>query len=155
MAPRKRPLLERLWEKIDICAPEECWNWTASITKAGRPVLKDWNGGVSVGKNASRWIYELTVGPVPDGLYVCHSCDNPLCCNPSHLFLGTPKENTQDMISKGRFVGNLKLTFDQVSLIRQLAVNGNSQRSIARQTGVSRTHIGDLLQGRVKFWHQN
>lgn len=70
-----------------------CWLWTGNLT----------HGYAALGKKRiHRLMWEREHGPIPQGLYVCHKCDVPLCVNPSHLFLGTQKDNIQDMIQKGR-----------------------------------------------------
>jgi len=84
---------------------------------------------------ASRIIWELYNGPIPDKLYVCHKCDNRICVNPEHLFLGTQKENIQDAINKGKI--KIKLTESNKEEIKLLAKLGMSQRAIGKKFNVS------------------
>lgn len=91
----------RFWSKVDKrgASQDECWEFRSRNTIRGY-------GRMSFGRGrdayAHRVSWELHNGPIPDGLYVCHRCDNPPCVNPSHLWLGTLSDNTQDMIRKGR-----------------------------------------------------
>lgn len=97
----------RFWSKVLRGDPKECWPWIGGNGRNGRPSKKD---GANYGlynwgpKNyiASRFAWMATYGEPGDGLFVLHKCDNPPCCNPTHLFLGTPLENAQDMVKKGR-----------------------------------------------------
>lgn len=81
-----------------------CWNWTKSVSMDGYGKLK--RNGITL--RAHRVFYEAHVGPIMDGLHVLHRCDNPLCVNPEHLFLGTRSDNMQDMNQKGRRVDGHK-----------------------------------------------
>lgn len=90
------PIEKRLWTRLKI-SDNGCWNWTLGKTPFGYGRLK-WNSEVVAHRIA--WI--LSFGEIPDGLCVLHRCDNPSCCNPLHLFLGTYQDNVDDMINKGR-----------------------------------------------------
>ena len=88
----------RFWSRIRKGVPDDCWEWTAGKFSRGYGVA--WNGKVAT--QASRIVWELTRGKIPSGMQVCHKCDNPGCCNPDHLFLGTMADNMQDKIRKNR-----------------------------------------------------
>ena len=148
-------IAERFWSKVDKEGPVPsecadlgpCWMWTAS--RLGK------YGGFSVGKRmmaSHRVVYELTIGPIPDGaghhgVCVLHRCDVPLCVNPGHLFLGTNKKNNDDKMRKGREArgersGMSKLTESDVRAIRfQRALTGMSQQNLAEIYGVHKTTI--------------
>jgi hypothetical protein len=90
---------ERFWAKVDRTG--DCWVWLAGKGRGGYGRLS--RAGLSPQyRLAHRHSWELAYGPIPDGLHVCHRCDNPPCVNPAHLFLGTDKDNLDDMRSKGR-----------------------------------------------------
>ncbi len=117
----RRPTIERFW--LQVSKTETCWLWTGPFTTRGRP--RFWTAPKQ-GVYAHRYIYEQLIGPIPDGLYVCHHCDNPACVRPDHLFVGTQDDNMKDMVAKdrankpkGESNGRAKLTEDDVRYIRQ------------------------------------
>jgi hypothetical protein len=99
-------LAERLWAKVDKNGPTPahcpelgpCWVWIGKTKSHGYGQIRYQEKGIGTHRVA----WSLTHGSIPDGLFVCHKCDNPPCCNPSHLFLGTTTENQQDASRKGR-----------------------------------------------------
>lgn len=100
MASSPLSIVDRFWSYVDRSSSEGCWEW-----KGGRGLRgygKFWLNPRTL--PAHRFSWELANGPIPDGLFVCHHCDNPPCVRPDHLFLGTPKDNQQDAIAKGRSV---------------------------------------------------
>jgi hypothetical protein len=96
-------LVSRFWAKVDVSrGTDECWVWTAAITRAGYGITSTrLIGGERL---AHRIAYFLVRGAIPEGLCICHQCDNPPCCNPNHLFVGTRAENRLDCVHKGRHI---------------------------------------------------
>lgn len=94
----------RFWRGVDKRGEDDCWNYVRGAQR-GRYGLFQPGGKGSPHVGAHRYSYELSKGSIPEGLFVLHSCDNPRCVNPKHLSVGTPKDNTMDMIAKGRWGG--------------------------------------------------
>ena len=94
-------LSERFWSKVEM--GPGCWRWTAALAPTGYGMIG--RGPRQGTAYAHRLCWELTVGPIPAGLYVLHRCDNRWCVNPDHLFLGTHRDNIDDMVAKGRAPG--------------------------------------------------
>jgi hypothetical protein len=103
------PLSERFWQKVARGDDHECWLWQASADRHGYGQIIA--GAYHTGSQprplkAHRVAWELTYGPIPDGLWVLHRCDNPPCVNPAHLFLGTQTDNMRDAATKERIRGH-------------------------------------------------
>lgn len=154
MAARKS-IPERFWSKVERGSANECWNWTATVLRSGYGAFK-----IEGRKNglAHRIAYELTHGEIPHGDHfgttcVCHRCDNRLCCNPNHLWLGTNADNVRDRDAKHRHkalrgsrVKHSKLTEEQVAAMRR---DPRTSREIANEYGMSYTHIIDIRKRRM------
>lgn len=98
---------------------------------------------------AHRAAWELAHGPIAAGQSVCHTCDNPRCVNPTHLFLGTQRDNIRDAVRKGRWTVR-KLTDDDVAQIRSMAKGGMLQREIAAVYGVARNTVSAIVTGAAR-----
>lgn len=138
-------------KKIDRSAgPEACWPWTAGRFPFGHGCF--WIDGKS--KKASRLAYEIEHGPIPPGLCVLHSCDNPPCCNPAHLRAGTQADNCRDKVLRSRQIrgtatNTAKLDEDTVRSIRSLArYSGIPVYQIAKLFGVSNPNVRALIHRR-------
>jgi len=99
MTRRKTPLKERFWDKV-VIGPN-CWVWVGACDSNGYGRVRRERREDGV-EGAQRMSWILANGPIPDGLFVLHHCDNPPCVRPKHLFLGTQADNLADCISKGR-----------------------------------------------------
>lgn len=143
----------RFWRKVDKSGGDDaCWTWTAGVDRRGYGKFRINDDAKDT--LAHRFSYELHFGPFDADLCVCHSCDNPPCVNPSHLFLGTRADNNADMVAKGRHAnGHLsgersptaKLTDAQAREIRVIYETGLTQREIADKFGVSRSTISNVV----------
>lgn len=134
-------LYKRLMDKTVRITESGCWIFMGAIKSNGYGDI--WRAGKVVG--AHKASYEMFVGPVPDGLDVCHICDVRCCINPSHLFVGTRKENMQDCKSKGRIAASSsKLTAADVDEIR-----ASTERNceIARRLGFSQNIVSRVRKG--------
>lgn len=151
MPPRPTDPAIRYHTKYDKRSTGECWPWTKGRFKAGYGAF--WDGQKQT--TAHRFGYKLLIGPVPDDLDVCHTCDNPPCQNPSHWFLGTSTENTADRHRKGRSrgprgeeSGNSRLRADQVVEIRRLARAKTPLREIARRYNLAPGTVSQIIHGK-------
>jgi len=144
----------RFLKKLRRDSGSGCWVWTASTRAAGSGFRYGQFSYLGYPEWAHRVAWMLWRGEIPVRLQVCHSCDNTLCVNPNHLFLGTQQDNIDDMMKKGRdaCVGernrSARLTVKAVHLIRDWHASGRSFRSIAKALGVHRQTIADVVQGR-------
>jgi len=145
------PVWRRIQPLYTINWQTGCWNWN---TPASNGYGYTRHNGARV--RAHRLTYALTYGEVPAGLQVCHSCDNPRCVNPTHLFLGTQSENTKDAVAKGRqkyparkgeACSWAKLTADAVKKIRGFCAFGVPQHTIAAQFGISQQQVSKINNG--------
>jgi hypothetical protein len=136
----------RFWAKVN--KTDGCWLWTAGVHAVGYGRFGASNG---VTVSAHRYSYEQCVGPIPDGMLVCHRCDNRLCVRPDHLFLGTHEENTRDAMKKGRLAkgeraGSAKLTAE---IVRAIFLAAGTQDDIAARFGVSQGHVWRIKHRRA------
>ena len=141
------PLSIRLAEGIEKM-PSGCWEWQKARTDKGYGQLRT-KGGMSY---VHRLMYRLNVGDIPSGAFVLHKCDNPPCCNPDHLFAGTPLQNMSDKVAKRRHcVGEqfpqAKLSPDKVREIRSLFAQGTPKLRISKMYGVSQRTILLVIRG--------
>jgi len=89
------------WSKVNKQGPDDCWDWNGRVGSSGYGNFRTGpRKGLSSGAHRVAW--ELTYGPIPKGIQVCHKCDRKICCNPKHLFLGTSQDNHDDKVSKDR-----------------------------------------------------
>ncbi len=134
--------IARFWSHVEVRGPRECWPWTGGTSSRGY-------GRFSVGgrlHTASRVAYELHHGPL-GAAEARHTCDNPPCCNPTHLIPGTHEQNMGDMAVRGR-VATRKLTVEQVRDIRarHAAVGTNA---LAREHGVTPSNVSQIVHRRT------
>lgn len=162
MGGKPRTNMKRFWDRVD--KTDECWNWTGFRV----PSRYGQNNGYGLLRFAGhkhlahRLAYLFTYGTVPEGLQVCHRCDNPACCNPDHLFLGTQKDNLQDASKKkrlsaprnhGESCGTSKLKEADVMMIRERYATGSiTQKELGEEYGVGQDTISTIINHKTWGW---
>jgi len=143
--------VEAFWSRVDVGNEDACWNWKGPKTDRAYGVYAPLPG---VLLRAHRVAYALHNGGIDDAMLVCHRCDNPSCCNPKHLFLGTSSDNMRDMVAKGRNKPingesnpSAKLTAEQA---RAIYLDPRTNREIADAYGVAGS-LASLIRRR-KVW---
>jgi len=143
-------LAESFWKYVDIKKGNQCWGWKASVNNGGYGQVH--RKGIA-GK-AHRISYELHYGKIPKNAHICHTCNNPICSNPRHLYAGNQLSNTRDMIKagtmhyfpvyKGEECGNSKLTAKEVKEIKKKLKEGLNCREIAEIYNVGQVNISAI-----------
>jgi len=150
-------LADRFWKKVNVSDSTQCWEWKAYTLKSGY-------GWMYVGDRKSNFSHRVSallnglIDTLDSKLHVLHRCDNPKCCNPSHLFLGTNADNVADRVSKGRTKhtpmhgeknGMVKLSEEDTQNIRTLYSEGEiSQSKLANLYGVRQPQISRIVNGK-------
>ncbi|AIT13642.1 HNH endonuclease [Salmonella phage BP12A] len=129
---------EKILERVRVTSAG-CWEWTGAVNSKGY-------GQVWCGESKKTLYCHRVMSEAPTGTTVLHSCDNTLCCNPAHLSIGTPLENSEDMVSKGRSHKGYKLTDADVMNILQSSESG---KRLSQTYGVSQQTISDIRNGRT------
>ncbi len=136
----------RFWSKVDRSGGlDACWPWMGHRIYSGYGQFKLHPYHPVV---ASRFAYEIKIGPIPVGFFVCHKCDNPPCCNPAHLFLGTQQDNMDDMAIKGRRAinSNASLTKEMVIEIRsKYRPRKYTQMKLAEEFGIDQSTVSLII----------
>jgi hypothetical protein len=168
--PKGTPIEQRFWSKVDTSAgPDGCWPWTAGRFSTGYGEFAIGRKGMHIHWLAHRFAYQSLHGALPLGLFVCHHCDNRICCNPSHLFLGTALDNARDAARKGRTARgerngravhpestrrggrhpNAKLGEIAVLELRWRRDNGESLKSLAQAFGITMSNVSHIVLRRT------
>lgn len=147
--PQSMPMAERLRVASRVDPDTGCWIWTGSRVPFGHGRAKI---GLHKSVYAHRLSYETFVGPIPDGMFVCHRCDVPSCVNPEHLWLGTNADNLADMARKGRArkgpsAPQARFSDDEIREMRRLVAAGCTERGVAERFDCAPSYVNRVACG--------
>ena len=130
-------------ERYEPVTESGCWIWMGSVDGAGYPYFIRGSKKTTKYLSATRAFFEMHKGGIPNGLFVCHTCDVPLCVNPSHLFIATAKENSEDMVKKGRSASGVVrlLTMDQR---REIMDSSELTSVLSNKFGICKRYVRQL-----------
>jgi hypothetical protein len=149
----KQKRILKFWQRVKILGLLDCWEWQGGRDGFGYGKVQDFDGKT---ERTHRFVWKLTYGSIPTGKHILHKCDNPSCCNPNHLYVGTHQDNMRDRTERGRSgrwgrkgVENpqSKLNDDKVRSIRALLEQGLTQREIASKYDVDASAISQINRG--------
>jgi len=146
-------ILNRFWKYVNKLSNNECWNWIGSLSLRGGYGQLSYKGGLL---KAHKISYEIHKGIINKGLYVCHKCNNPKCCNPAHLYSGTPKNNWDDTIKtgnahtlevlKGENSPSSRIKYSDVLFIRK---SNKTLKELGDKFGISKTSVSNIKKNKT------
>lgn len=141
--PKKSDPKARFLKKVNV-VENGCHEWTSTIHRDGYGRVH-YEGAQRI---AHRVAYMLFIGEIPNGMFVCHHCDNRKCVNPDHLYAGTAKQNMRDKVARFKGLwGRMKFTTEQIEKCKNLYLSGISQEKIAKQLGMDQTSASRFIRG--------
>jgi hypothetical protein len=141
------PAIDRFEAKIIRLPIIGCWLWEGAVDLNGYGRFRAHDGAML----AHRFSYEFHIGPIPAGMYACHSCDVPSCCNPAHLFIGTQRDNMRDAVIKGRISSgeHRPLAVLTSDIVQQIKSSSEKQSTLAARYGVHQVTISKIKRGMI------
>jgi hypothetical protein len=142
--------INRLWKKVNILGPDDCWDWFGALSGRGYGVISvDYR---TLGTHTFSWMIDNNTNKVPYGMYILHRCDNRKCCNPKHIYCGTPSDNACDREERNpkkpyQDASKSKLFSHEILELRKLT--GMTQEEKARKYNIDQTSVSKILRAPV------
>lgn len=139
--------MQRFWAKVDKTIISDCWLWTGAKASYGHGRF---TVHTKIVVRSHRFIWEILHGVIPEGMVICHKCDNTACVNPEHLFMGTQADNIRDMHLKKREIRGSKCPWAKLTKEQSLDIKNDTrpQRKIAKEYGICQQSVSLIKQGK-------